>query len=116
MVYLNTWDEFQTVALQLYANDPLRARFHMKYKPVEGVIVVRITDNRVCLKYRTDQLADVKRVEQLTTKFLTDMTNKHVSDGGDVSMIPVSGTEPSGVPASAPLTGSPKKKKKGGRS
>ena len=40
-------------------------RYTVKYRHSDGKLVLKATDDIVCLKYKTDQLPDVKKMERL---------------------------------------------------
>eukprot|EP00629_Pelagomonadales_sp_RCC1024_P001668 CAMPEP_0119276216 /NCGR_PEP_ID=MMETSP1329-20130426/15073_1 /TAXON_ID=114041 /ORGANISM="Genus nov. species nov., Strain RCC1024" /LENGTH=105 /DNA_ID=CAMNT_0007276643 /DNA_START=184 /DNA_END=497 /DNA_ORIENTATION=- len=58
-------DEFSEKVKELYALDPRRVRFVMKYKHREGSLTMRATNDELWLTYRTDQASDMRRLEAL---------------------------------------------------
>ncbi|XP_047145600.1 signal recognition particle 9 kDa protein isoform X1 [Hydra vulgaris] len=76
MVYIETWEEFTKAAEQLYLSNPKKTRFTMKYRNCEGKLVVKMTDDVVVLKYRTEHAQDVKKVEKLNNILMRHMTAK----------------------------------------
>ena len=50
------------VRLQLFIGDPEHTRYLVKYRHVDAKLVLKVTDDKVCLKYRTDQSQDVKKM------------------------------------------------------
>ncbi|XP_041354200.1 signal recognition particle 9 kDa protein-like [Gigantopelta aegis] len=76
MTYLTTWEEFAKAAEKLYLIDPTRCRFTIKYRHCDGKLVLKMTDDRVCLQYRTEHAQDVKKLEKLTSQLMRHMASK----------------------------------------
>ncbi|GBF88837.1 hypothetical protein Rsub_01738 [Raphidocelis subcapitata] len=66
-MYIDDWDSFYVQAEELWRQQPLKTRYCIKYRHTEGKLVLKVTDDVVCLKYKTDQLVDVKRMEKLNS-------------------------------------------------
>ena len=47
---------------QLFISDPENTRYLVKYRHVDAKLVLKVTDDKVCLKYKTDQSQDVKKM------------------------------------------------------
>ena len=75
MVFLQSWDEFEAKASALLAANPSGTRYTFKY--VQNELIVKCTDNAVCLKYKTDEAHDLKRVLAFNQHFFSAVT------GGD---------------------------------
>ncbi|XP_048137197.1 signal recognition particle 9 kDa protein isoform X2 [Rhodamnia argentea] len=73
MVYITSWDEFVDRSVQLFRADPESTRYCMKYRHCDGKLVLKVTDNRECLKFKTDQAQDAKKMEKLNNIFFTLM-------------------------------------------
>ncbi|KAL6312702.1 hypothetical protein AAG906_008889 [Vitis piasezkii] len=73
MVYIESWDEFVDRSVQLFRADPDSTRYVMKYRHCDGKLVLKVTDNRECLKFKTDQAQDAKKMEKLNNIFFTLM-------------------------------------------
>ncbi|XP_064600490.1 signal recognition particle 9 kDa protein-like [Liolophura sinensis] len=76
MTYLTSWEEFARAAERLYLADPMKCRLVMKYRHGEGQLNVKITDDQVCLQYRTEHAQDVKKLEKLTSQLMRHMASK----------------------------------------
>mmetsp|Transcript_10906 Transcript_10906/g.35873 ORF Transcript_10906/g.35873 Transcript_10906/m.35873 type:complete len:109 (-) Transcript_10906:125-451(-) len=100
------FDEFFRAAVALYRNDPLKTRYVNKYRHCDGKLELKVTDDRTCLKFRTDQQADLRRMEKLTTFLMTVMA-KGLDAESELEQEGAQG--PPAVPAPAP-------KKRGRRS
>jgi len=119
-MYLSNWQEFQEAAENLYEKSPRTARYCVKWRGAEGRLVLKISDNTTCLKYKTHSSIFLNRFEALNLSLMRKMQNRRpaptpseapVPDGGAtaVSKAPaVSGVTPS---AGGPAGGGVKKKK-----
>lgn len=58
-------DEFSDRLKELYASDPARVRFVLKYKHAEGTMTMRATNDEIWLIHKTDQAAEMRRLEAL---------------------------------------------------
>jgi len=63
--YFEDWEEFYDAAIKLFTENPTRTRYVVKYRHVDAKLVIKVTDDRVCLKYKTDQAQDLKKLETL---------------------------------------------------
>lgn len=76
-VYLE-WDAFMAAAKKIYLGDPFKTRYTVKYRHHESKLVLKVTDDVVVIKYKTDQAADVKKVEKLNNEFFKLMSLKRL--------------------------------------
>jgi signal recognition particle subunit SRP9 len=67
-------DEFVVRARELCEASPEDARYSVKYSHKLGNVVARITNDRICLTYKTDQSVDVFKLNQLSEWFLSSCT------------------------------------------
>jgi signal recognition particle subunit SRP9 len=67
-------DEFVVRARKLCETSPDDARYSVKYCHKVGSVVARITNDRLCLTYKTDQSVDVFKLNQLSEWFLSSCT------------------------------------------
>ncbi|KAL1692675.1 signal recognition particle, SRP9/SRP14 subunit [Schizophyllum commune] len=120
MVYLHSWHDFQDAAEALYAKSPNTARYVVKYKHNEGKLVLKITDDRTCLKFKTNSSVFLNRFEALNLSLMRKMQNTKppaAPPAADVEMreaTPVPATPAPAAPAqitSAAGGGGVKKKK-----
>eukprot|EP00386_Alphamonas_edax_P009968 GDKI01032540.1.p2 GENE.GDKI01032540.1~~GDKI01032540.1.p2 ORF type:complete len:113 (-),score=38.11 GDKI01032540.1:195-533(-) len=112
MVYLEDFDEFQDAAQKLFTERPRNTRFEVKYRHSDAKLVVKVTDDKVCLKYRTDQQSDAKRVDKLTQLFMLWMCTSEV--GGDHPLpMEIEAPPAAAVPESTQQQQKKKKNRKG---
>ncbi|KAL0390948.1 UNVERIFIED_CONTAM: E3 ubiquitin protein ligase DRIP2 [Sesamum calycinum] len=73
MVYIASWDDFVEKSVQLFRADPEKTRYVMKYRHCDGKLVLKVTDDKECIKFKTDQAQDAKKMEKLNNVFFTLM-------------------------------------------
>ncbi|KAH9607477.1 signal recognition particle 9 kDa protein [Silene latifolia] len=88
MVYITSWDEFVERSVQLFRADVESTRYSMKYRHCDGKLVLKVTDNKQCLKFKTDQAQDAKKMEKLNNIFFALMAR-----GPEVDIAEVTGKE-----------------------
>lgn len=76
MPYIKSWEEFAKASEQMYRKDPSKARMTMKYRHLDGKLVVKVTDNNVCLKYLAIYAQDVKKIDKLTGQLMRHMASR----------------------------------------
>ncbi|KAG9293634.1 hypothetical protein G9A89_018971 [Geosiphon pyriformis] len=81
MVYINDWNEYQKAAEELYLSSPKTARYVISWSHTQGQLVLKVTDDRTVLKYKTDQSSDLKKFERLNKSLMLKMQNKQESSG-----------------------------------
>ncbi|PHU01689.1 Signal recognition particle 9 kDa protein [Capsicum chinense] len=57
----------------------------MKYRHSDGKLVLKVTDDKECLKFKTDQAQDAKKMEKLNNIFFTLMAR-----GSDAKLLGLS--------------------------
>nr|XP_033794018.1 signal recognition particle 9 kDa protein [Geotrypetes seraphini]XP_033794413.1 signal recognition particle 9 kDa protein-like [Geotrypetes seraphini] len=70
MPYYQSWEEFTRAAEKLYQADPMKVRVVLKYRHTDGNLCMKVTDDAVCLLYRTDQAQDVKKIEKFQSQLM----------------------------------------------
>ena len=76
MTYLSTWEEFAKAAERLYLSNPNKCRYVTKYRHCDGVLCVKMTDDRVCLQFSTEHAQDVKKLEKFSSQLMRLMASK----------------------------------------
>eukprot|EP00794_Sanderia_malayensis_P011303 gene11303-12485_t len=74
--YIDSWDEFAKRSEVLYMNNPNKVRFVVKYRNCDGKLVLKVTDDKVCLKYRTEHSQDLKKLEKLNSILMRHICSK----------------------------------------
>nr|GMD12163.1 signal recognition particle 9 kDa protein [Ipomoea batatas]GMD15504.1 signal recognition particle 9 kDa protein [Ipomoea batatas]GMD18629.1 signal recognition particle 9 kDa protein [Ipomoea batatas] len=88
MVYIISWDDFVEKSTQLFRANPENTRYVMKYRHSDGKLVLKVTDDKECIKFKTDQAQDAKKMEKFNNIFFTLM-----SRGADADISEVGGKE-----------------------
>ena len=88
MPYIDSLETFVAEAEKLYVEHPEHTRYVAKYRHVDGKLELKVTNDRVCLKFETDQQQDLKRIDKLNALFLSYMCGKdpYADPGEDVVM------------------------------
>ncbi|KAF9522611.1 signal recognition particle, SRP9/SRP14 subunit [Crepidotus variabilis] len=76
MVYIHSWQEFQDAAEDLYTKSPNDSRYCVKWKSSEGKLVLKITDNTACIKFKTNSSIFLNRFEALNLSLMQKMQNQ----------------------------------------
>eukprot|EP00913_Durusdinium_trenchii_P002156 g1989.t1 len=79
MVYLSDFQDFETAAQELFKQQPLRTRYLVKYRHKEGKVVLKVTNDRVCLKFKSELIANLKHIERFTQNFARWTATKDLS-------------------------------------
>jgi len=121
MVYINSWQQYQEAAENLYANSPTKARYSIKWRSSEGKLVLKITDDVTCLKFKTHSSIFLGRFEALNRSLIQKMVNTRPPPTAALQAAPATvstpqpqaatGSKSSSTPAAS--TGGGVKKKKG---
>ena len=76
MTFLESWEEFEKAAERLYLQDPMKVRYTTKYDHAAGALVLKMTDNVVCLQYKTEAAQDIKKMEKFVNNLMRHMASK----------------------------------------
>jgi len=117
MVYINSWQKYQEAAENLYASSPRKTRYGVKWRSSEGKLVLKITDDVTCLKFKTHSSIFLGRFEALNRSLIQKMTNSRPPPAEPVASATLSAPQPQ-VTTTSPTprgptasTGGVKKKK-----
>ncbi|PNH02033.1 Signal recognition particle protein [Tetrabaena socialis] len=66
-MYVDDFEAFYLAAIDLYKARPLETRYTIKFR--QGKVVLKVTDDRTCLKFKTDQQTDLRQIERITAIF-----------------------------------------------
>ncbi|WWC98004.1 hypothetical protein V866_004893 [Kwoniella sp. B9012] len=75
MVYIKNWTDFETATTDLYARSPSKVRYCVKFVPKSGQLVLKVTDDVKCIKYKSHSSIILNRFESLNLRLLTQMSN-----------------------------------------
>jgi len=86
MVYISSWHEYQEAAEALYTKSPNDTRYCVKWKSSEGKLVLKITDNTTCLKFKTFSSIFLNRFEALNLSLMQKMQNRRPPEPPSMSI------------------------------
>ncbi|WVO15450.1 hypothetical protein L204_103108 [Cryptococcus depauperatus] len=75
MVYIKNWTDFESAATDLYVRSPNKVRYCVKLQPKTGHLVLKVTDNVKCIKYKTFSSIILNRFDSLNLRLLSLMSN-----------------------------------------
>ncbi|UZJ54222.1 hypothetical protein CBS101457_003542 [Exobasidium rhododendri] len=73
MVYVKKWPQFQSQCLDLYQKSPNKTRYLIKATPSQLWLVLKVTDDETCLKYKTRSAIILNRFEAFTRDVTASM-------------------------------------------
>ncbi|TBU21805.1 signal recognition particle, SRP9/SRP14 subunit [Dichomitus squalens] len=122
MVYISSWQEYQEAAEALYEKSPNATRYCVKWRQgADGVgkLVLKITDNTTCLKFKTHSSVFLNRFDALNLSLMQKMQNRRPTQASTAPSAvrqdtpqPQDPAAPASTPApSGPAGGGVKKKK-----
>ncbi|KAJ3431627.1 signal recognition particle 9 kda protein [Anaeramoeba flamelloides] len=76
MVWFFDFEKFYVAAKKLFFSNPLKTRFLFKYRNCDGKVVLKVTDDQVCLKIATKYSQDLKHIKRINNLFIQSMANK----------------------------------------
>ncbi|KAI7887798.1 signal recognition particle, SRP9/SRP14 subunit [Mucor mucedo] len=79
-MYITNWEEFQKAAEELYIASPELTRYVHTFHRSDGDLVLKVTDDRTNLKYKTNQMTDLKKFISLNNSLMLNMMNKQPTD------------------------------------
>jgi len=78
MTYLESWEEFEQAAERLYLQDPKKCRFTHQYNHSAGELKMKMTDNHMCLQFKTGESEDMKKMEKFVNNLMRHMASKEI--------------------------------------
>jgi len=78
MTYLDSWEEFEQAAERLYLQDPKKCRFTHQYNHAAGKLQMKMTDNHMCLQFKTGEAEDMKKMEKFVNNLMRHMASKEI--------------------------------------
>mmetsp|Transcript_38570 Transcript_38570/g.75735 ORF Transcript_38570/g.75735 Transcript_38570/m.75735 type:complete len:121 (+) Transcript_38570:360-722(+) len=70
MVNFENFEEFATAAWHLFCKRPLFTRYEIKYRHADRVVVLKVTDDIQCIKFKCTEQSSWRPVETLQALFL----------------------------------------------
>ncbi|KAJ8585649.1 signal recognition particle, SRP9/SRP14 subunit [Rhizopogon salebrosus TDB-379] len=107
MVYIASWQEYQEAAENLYAKSPNKARYCVKWRSSDGKLVLKITDDTTCIKFKTYSSIFLNRFEALNLSIMQKMQNKRPAPIAQALGTPDSIKDADQTRAASPLISQP---------
>ncbi|KAI8354567.1 signal recognition particle, SRP9/SRP14 subunit [Choanephora cucurbitarum] len=79
-MYITNWDEFQKAAEDIYTASPEQTRYVHTFQRSDGDLVLKVTDDRTLVKYKTNQMTDLKKFIALNSELMLKMMNKEMDE------------------------------------
>eukprot|EP00933_Yihiella_yeosuensis_P077166 TRINITY_DN8735_c0_g1_i2.p1 TRINITY_DN8735_c0_g1~~TRINITY_DN8735_c0_g1_i2.p1 ORF type:complete len:117 (+),score=32.56 TRINITY_DN8735_c0_g1_i2:97-447(+) len=84
MVYLDDFEEFEAASSALFQQSPMKTRYLIKYRHQDGkagrnALILKVTNNAICLKFRTNEIGNLKLVERFSQSYARWMVTKDLS-------------------------------------
>ncbi|KAI0350920.1 signal recognition particle, SRP9/SRP14 subunit [Trametes cingulata] len=101
MVYISSWQEYQEAAEALYEKSPNTTRYCVKWRQSgdgQGKLVLKITDDTTCLKFKTHSSVFLNRFDALNLSLMQKMQNRRPTQA---STAPTASTPAAPIPAAA---------------
>ena len=76
MTFLESWEEFEKAAERLYLQDPMKVRYTTKYDHSNGCMILKMTDDVVCLQFKSEAAQDVKKMDKFVNNLMRHMASK----------------------------------------
>ncbi|XP_076263086.1 signal recognition particle 9 [Rhynchophorus ferrugineus] len=76
MTFLKTWEEFEKAAEKLYIQEPSKVRYTMKYVHSKNQLILKMTDNVVCLQFKTEIAQDIRKIDKFINNLVRHMVSK----------------------------------------
>ncbi|CAH7688121.1 signal recognition particle, SRP9/SRP14 subunit, partial [Phakopsora pachyrhizi] len=77
MVYLRSWDSFVMESIKLYQSDPQKTRYCFRWRQDLGLLVLKVTDDRKCLKFKTRSAVYLNRFDQFNRTMIQKIQNRN---------------------------------------
>ncbi|XP_042883919.1 signal recognition particle 9 kDa protein [Penaeus vannamei] len=75
MVFLEVYEDFEKAAERLYLNAPMKTRCVLKYDHSNCCLKVKVTDDVMCVQYKTDSQQELKKLEKLLSSLMKHMAS-----------------------------------------
>lgn len=76
MTLLKSWEEFEKAAERLYLQDPSKVRYTMKYVHSKNHLILKMTNDAVCLQFKTEIAQDVRKIDKFINNLMRHMASK----------------------------------------
>jgi len=78
VVYYRQWDDFAKAAGAMVQANPSQVRYCSRWRYDRGLLVLKVTDNSTCVKFKTRSTIILNRFEVLNRTLMATMQNQQV--------------------------------------
>ncbi|GAA6062935.1 hypothetical protein JCM10212_005948 [Sporobolomyces blumeae] len=75
-MYHASWDAFVNACNELCDNAEIQPRYCLRWRHEQGLLVIKVTDDRKCLKFRTRSSVFLNRFDALNRAILARFQNR----------------------------------------
>jgi len=112
MVYLRNWDSFVSESNKLFQASPVKTRYCTKWRHGLGLLVLKVTDDNKCLKFKTRSAVYLNRFELMTRAMMEQMQDVQAKKAAEPEPAskadPTHPKDPSSASAPPPLSSAAK--------
>ena len=83
MVYVSNWLDFLRQSRSLYLERPGQTRYTLKYRHADAELVLKVTDDRRTIQFRTHKQDELRHVERINRQLMQLMTSKQPHEHAD---------------------------------
>mmetsp|Transcript_16752 Transcript_16752/g.52373 ORF Transcript_16752/g.52373 Transcript_16752/m.52373 type:complete len:83 (-) Transcript_16752:1971-2219(-) len=69
MVAVSNWADFEMIAGRIFAENPTKTRFVVKYRACDEQAVLKVTDNDKCIVFETNQANVILKMAKINEIF-----------------------------------------------
>merc|ERR1711916_186223 len=69
MVYIEDFDTWAEQAMKLFNMNP-KARFTQKYRGEDKIVVLKVTDDKICLKHKLKVARNMKKLDAFNAQWI----------------------------------------------
>ncbi|GAA5911885.1 uncharacterized protein JCM6883_000722 [Sporobolomyces salmoneus] len=75
-MYFTNWDRFVSSCYALCDSSPIQPRYCLRWKPSLGLLVIKVTDDVTCIKFKTRSTVFLNRFDVFNRQLLERFQNR----------------------------------------
>ncbi|MBW0536125.1 hypothetical protein O181_075840 [Austropuccinia psidii MF-1] len=87
MVYFKDWNQFVSESIKLFEISPNKTRYCIRWKSQVGLLVLKVTNDLKCLKFKTKSAIYFNRFDQFTRDMTARFQNRNINNDNPSSNI-----------------------------
>ncbi|WAQ83878.1 hypothetical protein PtA15_4A327 [Puccinia triticina] len=104
MVYYRSWDSFVSECNKLYESSPVTTRYCTKWRHSLGLLILKVTDDNKCIKFKTRSAVYLNRFELMTRATIQQMQNVKATNEPEVTDKTTTDNKPKDLGSLGPST------------